>query len=342
MKLNQNNACQDSRENRLNTIQEGLGQYQRHAQDFTVTSIDKKQTYDWLLNKHYAKRIPSIIYSFGLFEDNNLIGVCTYGMPPGSTVCESIAGINFCDKVIELNRLCVNDGLPKNALSYFVSQTIKFIKNYNIIISYSDMNMNHNGYIYQACNFIYTGKSINTTRLIDEKGKDFHSRSVGHYKKNNKAKVGYVKKRNDEENINKIEIAKYLRENKGDHTAKKLDKIFGYKDTSAHWFRLDGGFSFPSVDNWLKLKEVLLFDNKHDEIMTSHELVPDTSEIIKKLKLTKIKSKPKHRYIYIFGSKKIKKQILKNLKYKILPYPKNKNKYYDTSYNPKVQQDLFV
>ena len=67
MKLKINNACQDSRENRLDTIQEGLGQFQRHAQNLKVMSIDKKQSYDWLLNKHYAKRIPSISYCFGLY-----------------------------------------------------------------------------------------------------------------------------------------------------------------------------------------------------------------------------------------------------------------------------------
>ena len=33
---------------------------------YYVESIDSRETYDWLLNKHYAKRIPSISYAFGL------------------------------------------------------------------------------------------------------------------------------------------------------------------------------------------------------------------------------------------------------------------------------------
>jgi len=37
-----------------------------------VKSIDSFETYDWLLNKHYAKRIPSISYAFGLYIDNVL------------------------------------------------------------------------------------------------------------------------------------------------------------------------------------------------------------------------------------------------------------------------------
>ena len=49
---------------------------------YKVESIPKEQTYEWLKYKHYAHRIPNIIYSFGLFENKILIGVCTLGMPP--------------------------------------------------------------------------------------------------------------------------------------------------------------------------------------------------------------------------------------------------------------------
>ena len=48
---------------------------------FNVQSINKDQTKEWLLYKHYAKRIPVIIYSFGLYKEKELVGVCTYGNP---------------------------------------------------------------------------------------------------------------------------------------------------------------------------------------------------------------------------------------------------------------------
>jgi hypothetical protein len=35
---------------------------------YSVKSIDNFACKDWLLNKHYAKRIPSISYAFGLFN----------------------------------------------------------------------------------------------------------------------------------------------------------------------------------------------------------------------------------------------------------------------------------
>ncbi len=76
-----------------------------------------------------------------------------------------------------------------------------------IIISFADPNNFHHGYIYQATNFIYTGISSNTTQLIDKFGNEFHFRNIGHYQKNNKLDVQLVKRRKQEDKLDKIEIA---------------------------------------------------------------------------------------------------------------------------------------
>ena len=125
---------------------------------FTVKSIDSNQTYDWLIHKHYAKRIPSISYAFGLFDESNLLqGVCTFGTPVSSTLRDLWKNKY---ELIELNRLCVNDRLPKNTLSFFVSQSLKILPKPLVIASYADTSKNHHGYIYQATNWKYTGLSI--------------------------------------------------------------------------------------------------------------------------------------------------------------------------------------
>lgn len=118
-----------------------------------ITNFDCK---DWLLHKHYAKRIPPIEYAFGLFIDGILSGVVTYGTPVSSTLRNLWNG-EF--KLMELNRLVVNDGLPKNTLSSFVSKTLTMLPKPMVIVSYADTSQNHNGYIYQATNFYYTGLS---------------------------------------------------------------------------------------------------------------------------------------------------------------------------------------
>lgn len=126
---------------------------------YIVKSIDSYLCKDWLLNKHYAKRLCSISYSFGLFENNILIGILTIGKPASPQLCNGVCGIENSMYVYELNRLCVNDNLERNVLSFFVSKSLKLIKDNMILISYADTLQGHNGYIYQATNFIYTGKT---------------------------------------------------------------------------------------------------------------------------------------------------------------------------------------
>lgn len=305
----------------------------------------KRDTYlSWVLEKHYAKRLCNIMYAFGLFIDKKLEGVITFGMPPSSTLGASICGNDYKSNVLELNRLITNDDLPKNTLSRFLISAVKMLPKPKIIISFADENFGHRGYIYQATNFIYTGMSSNTKQLIDKDGNEFHFRNIGHYQKDNRLSVGLVKRRKNEREINKLDIANYLRENKGEYKAKDLDKIFGYKDTAPHWFRLDAGFSFPTLDDWVRLKEILGFDDTYDKIMNDYEMIPDSNEIIKKLGLQEKEILGKHRYIYLHADKRDKKDMLKKFKLSQYPYPKGQNNSYfvDKSQKSAVQLDIFL
>jgi len=124
---------------------------------YTVKSIDSFQAKDWILHKHYAKRMPPIEYCFGLFNTDNILqGIVTYGTPVSNTLRNLWGGVF---KLMELNRLVVNEGLPKNTLSYFVSQSFNLLPKPLVLVSYADTSKNHHGYIYQATNWIYTGLS---------------------------------------------------------------------------------------------------------------------------------------------------------------------------------------
>ncbi len=146
---------------------------------YKVISIDSYLCKEWLLKKHYAKRLCSISYSFGLYCKDDLVGVLTIGKPASNTLCVGICGKEFTEYVYELNRLCVNEGLEKNVLSYFVASSIKLINCNMILVSYADTKMSHHGYIYQATNWIYTGKTKERTDIGNDENK--HGR---HYDKN--------------------------------------------------------------------------------------------------------------------------------------------------------------
>jgi len=128
------------------------------------------------LKKHYAKRIPSISFCFGLYSDK-LEGVCSFGYPPNYNYNNGKCVFNeYQCLTLELNRLVVNDGLPKNSLSFFVSQCLKMLPKPSCIVSYADQNQGHNGYIYQATNWIYTGISTPKHQYIFEDGTKFDIR----------------------------------------------------------------------------------------------------------------------------------------------------------------------
>ena len=141
-----------------------------------VLPIKSKETYNWLLEKHYAKRIPNITDAFGLFFDSTLIGVVTYGIPPYHSLCIWVCVEEHKDKVIELNRLCLQDN-HRNQSSYLISQSLKLLEKPKIVVSYADTSKGHVGYVYQATNFIYTGMSAKRTEWRI-KGSNLHSKTI--------------------------------------------------------------------------------------------------------------------------------------------------------------------
>lgn len=160
-----------------------------------VLQITSKQANEFLLPKHYSGRKPQITKAFGWFIDDELVAVCTFGKPASPSLCNGICGKENAKSVYELNRLCRVDHLEYQ-LSQFVGACLRLLKSEDwIIVSYSDTGMKHNGYIYQACNFLYTGQTKERTDKWTDGNK--HSRHYdnskqGLYRKLRTAKNRYV------------------------------------------------------------------------------------------------------------------------------------------------------
>ena len=149
---------------------------------YRVLPIDRSDYKEWLLHKHYAHRLPSISYAFGLYSNKLLNGVCTFGLPPSAPLVQNVLGGFYLKNIIELNRLITPDNLEKNVLSYFISQCFKYLPKPICVISFADPNSGHQGYIYQATNWIYTGVGSATPNCYLENGKQIHSKWVKKYK----------------------------------------------------------------------------------------------------------------------------------------------------------------
>lgn len=116
----------------------------------------------FIMDIHYARRFPSITFAFGLEVNGELEGVITYGTPPSSTLRIGVAGNEYSDKVIELNRLCLKSN-SKNDASWLVSKSLRLIEGNKIVVSFADTEQGHTGTVYQAANFLYTGLSAKRT-----------------------------------------------------------------------------------------------------------------------------------------------------------------------------------
>ena len=145
-----------------------------------VRPITYQEAKPFLKNIHYARRMPCITNAFGLFVDEELIGVVTYGIPASPNLCKGLAGKENFHNVLELNRLVI---LPehngKNYASYLVSKSLKMLPNRTFVVSYADTAWSHVGYVYQATNFLYTGATASRTDVYIPNG--LHPR---HYERN--------------------------------------------------------------------------------------------------------------------------------------------------------------
>jgi hypothetical protein len=158
-----------------------------------VVYLSSQEAWDFLKPRHYAGRKPPISKAFGWEINGELMAVVTFGKPASPPLCVGICGEKHSASVYELNRLCRVEELTE-PLSQFVSACLRRLRAENwIIVSYSDTGMHHNGYIYQACNFLYTGQTKQRTDKYVPDGK--HSRHYNNEEQGNWRVVRTAKNR---------------------------------------------------------------------------------------------------------------------------------------------------
>ncbi len=138
-------------------------------QDYEIKLICKKQAAELLLKYHYLKDISRGFksgFNFGLFNKNELLGICVFTGFPVPELVKGMFGLDRSDQkgMFELSRLCIHPETQKeeyNITSWFVSRCINKLKKeteVRCILSYADSEY-HSGTIYKACNFKYYGLS---------------------------------------------------------------------------------------------------------------------------------------------------------------------------------------
>lgn len=166
----------------------------------SITEIDYHTAVSFLLPRHYSGRVPTISKAFGWYDcqtytPEHLKAVVSFGKPASPPLCVGVCGSKYAESVYELNRLCRVDDW-KEPLSQFVSSCLRRLRAENwIVVSFSDTEMNHHGYIYQACNFIYTGCTKERTDKFTKEGqhaRHYKNSEQGEYRKFRSAKHRYI------------------------------------------------------------------------------------------------------------------------------------------------------
>ncbi len=142
-----------------------------HSRRYFVIPITYEDTKDLILNVHYARRMPSVSYAFGLYHGmDGLQGICTFGSPASPWLCKGVCGEEHKSKVLELNRVVLVNNRPNEA-SLLVARSIALLPKPKILVSYADTAHDHVGYVYQATNWLYTGATKPRTDIATVNGK---------------------------------------------------------------------------------------------------------------------------------------------------------------------------
>lgn len=121
-----------------------------------VVPIPPREATTAVVAYHYLHRRPPISYAYGIRDqEDGLRGVITYGIPASRHLQMSACPTDH-DKVIELNRMWLEDALPHGLATWFIARTLKALPP-RIVVSYADTLRNHLGYVYRAANFHYAG-----------------------------------------------------------------------------------------------------------------------------------------------------------------------------------------
>ena len=149
--------------------------------DFKVELVDRKVIQSFVHRWHYSHDTNGIQQKqcFALFDGMKMIGAMIYAIPSMKSTAAKYNPDNP-DKCWELRRLCCIDDTPTNTESYFIGQTLRWLRqntDIEVIVSYADLEQGHEGIIYKASNFHYIGQSGGSSVLMVD-GKKYHNRSM--------------------------------------------------------------------------------------------------------------------------------------------------------------------
>lgn len=149
---------------------------------YEVNPCSRNEIRNFIEEHHYSHNINGCIadYCFKLIDRStgDIVGAMFYGRMAMANQWKKYGDSN--EEVTELRRLVLIDDTPKNTESFFIGNTLRWLKkntDIKVVVSYADPEYGHIGTIYKASNFVMVGRSSNG-RVIMWNGKKYHDKAI--------------------------------------------------------------------------------------------------------------------------------------------------------------------
>ena len=113
-----------------------------------------------MIQSHYLKKWPGVcvlVLALRHKIEQRLLGVIVYALPPRET------NKRYGGETWELARLWLEDAVPKNAETYLIARSVRYIAQHfpqvKCLVSYADPSAGHSGVIYRAANWKDDGRT---------------------------------------------------------------------------------------------------------------------------------------------------------------------------------------
>lgn len=148
-----------------------------------VQQIHQSIAIPFVEQHHYARKTANTsVAVFGLFYkgDKDTLHGISWWMPPPLGASKFANPTNH-SAVLGLSRFCLVDDRPENAGSFLISGSIQQLDQvkYRTLITYADTSLNHDGGLYRASNWSYTGLTTKQPSFWDVKKHCLTSRKKG-------------------------------------------------------------------------------------------------------------------------------------------------------------------
>lgn len=153
------------------------------AKEIEVKVIPSKIAIPFIKKHHYSgKVVNNSCLHFGVFLDNKLHGVMSYGPSLDKAKMLGLVKDTGWNEFLELNRMAFDEVLPRNSESRAISMSIKLIKKnapqIKWIVSFADGCSCGDGTIYRASNFVLTDIKPNYNLVLLPNGEKIHKMTL--------------------------------------------------------------------------------------------------------------------------------------------------------------------